>query len=280
VTKSITQTIDEIVTEISMSVDKLPWLIIEGRTDNKFFITKNLPKKPKHVIALGWENVIGVISKIFEEKISAEVYGFIDRDYIPELYPQINIENIVQTDYRDLEISMFESEALHKILVELGSELKMPYKEDKTIHLDHVKQRVYEVAAFIGRIRFFCLKNALQISLTGLDYSKFIDSNNLSIDCNKFIAQLNSKSNVKISLEQVKYAQNIVLPNTLTDFKFLCCGHDVIEIFGISLRRLWGTNNSGDVDKMKLESHFRIGYSNAEFENTNMYNSLCILLNS
>jgi len=68
------------------------------------------------------------------------------------------------------------------------------------------------------------------------------------------------------------------LPGKLVDCKYLSSGHDVIEILGISLRKLWGTNSSNDVQRQKLERHFRIGYSNHEFAETEMFKKLYKLL--
>jgi hypothetical protein len=130
----------------------------------------------------------------------------------------------------------------------------------------------------MGRIRFFSLKNNVNISFKLLDFSKFIDSYNLQINIDNLITQINSQKGVGISKEMINSALQMQLPGRLVDCKYISSGHDVIEILGISLRKLWGTNNSNDVRREKLEKHFRIGYSNQEFIETEMFKRLSKLL--
>jgi len=276
-TSCLEQTVDEIVTEITMSFDQLPWLIIEGISDNKFFVTKNLPNNPKPVVAKGWENVVGVIAKVIEENITATVFGFIDRDYRLELGVDIDVERIVVSDFRDLEISMFESDSLHRILVELGSENKLPAIGDG-IDLDLIKRKIYSVSSIMGKLRFYSLKNNLRISFRKLNFVKFVDPNTLDINYEMLLQQINSINESEISMEHIEKSFEEKLPEKLIDCKYICSGHDVIEILGISLKKLWGTNNSKDVSRKILEKHLRIGYSNDEFERTEMFNKLFKLL--
>ncbi|MEY8214084.1 MAG: DUF4435 domain-containing protein, partial [Colwellia sp.] len=273
-TNSLNQHADEIVTEISMSQSINPWLIVEGSTDGVFFSTRCLHGTPTTVVALGWENVTSVISKVFEESIVASVFGFIDRDYREELGIDIDEENIVVSDFRDLEVSLFESDALHRLLVEYGSTHKLPCMECGTVDISSVKQKIYLAASCIGRLRYYSLKEGLHYPIKKLDYSKFIDSLTLDIDKSKLIAQINSKSDTKIDLDILDRALNVELPQRLLDARNLCSGHDIVELLGMSLRRLWGSNNSGNVVRERLESSFRIGYSNEEFTKTDMFREL------
>lgn len=279
-TNGLTQSAEEIVTEISMSDSKNPWLIVEGASDGVFFSTKTLSKPSNVVVALGWENVVGVISKIVEESIAKSVFGFIDRDYRDELGIVVQDDYIVKTDFRDLEISLFESTALHRLIVEYGSKFKLPKASNDCIDIETVKHRIYSVAHEIGRLRYFSLKSGLNFSIKKLDFSKFIDERTLALNKSNLVAQLNSNSKSRISLSELEEMLVAELPSRLLDSKNLCSGHDVIELLGISLRKMWGTNNSGDVCRERLEKFFRIGYSHEEFSKTEMFNKLSVLLDS
>jgi hypothetical protein len=269
---------DEIVKEISMSDSIKPWLIVEGSSDGVFFSTRKLFRDPTTIIAFGWENVISVISKVVEESITASVLGFIDRDYREELDISIDEDNIVISDFRDLEISLFESSALHRLLAEYGSLNKLPYKKCGSVDIQYVKQKIYLAASYIGRIRYYSLKEALHYPIRKLDYVKFICPITLEINKPILIRQINSKSTKKIDLAIFHDAINQELPNRLLDVRNLCSGHDVVILLAISLRRLWGSNGSTDVIRKHIESSFRIGYSNEEFMKTNMYKILDLKL--
>lgn len=279
-TSCLSQSAEEIVTEISMSESLQPWLVLEGTSDSLFFSTKEFSKTINTIIALGWENVVGVISKVIEESITKFVLGFIDRDYREELGIVIDEKRIVMTDYRDLEISLFESTSLQRLIVEYGSKLKLPMHDDESIDLAYIKEKVYSVALKMGKLRYFSLKEGYNFSFKELDYSKFLHPRTLVLDEEKLINHINAKNEKKITLNVLQAMFKAELPVRLVDVKNICSGHDVIEVLGIALRKMWGTNNSGDVSRCNLERSFRIGFSNEEFSKTDMYKRLSRLLES
>ncbi|NTS77158.1 DUF4435 domain-containing protein [Catenovulum sp. SM1970] len=279
-TSCLSQTAEEIVTEISMSESQKPWLVVEGDSDGVFFSTKTLEKTPNTIVALGWENVVGVISQVIEESIAKAVFGFIDRDYREELGVVVDENYIVTTDFRDLEISLFESTSLHRLIVEYGSKFKLPLDSNEEIDINAVKIKIYSIASKMGRLRYFSLKEGYNYPIKKLDFSKFVDSKTLELNEGKLINQINSKSDTKIDADILSTIFEAGLPKRLLDVKNISSGHDVVELLGLALRKVWGTNNSGDVAREKLESSFRIGYSNEEFSQTPMYKKLNALMST
>ena len=279
-TSCLRQNAEEIVTEILMSVSEQPWLVVEGDSDGVFFSTKIFRNLPTTVVALGWENVVGVISKIIEESITKSVFGFIDKDYREELGIVIDETYVVTTDFRDIEISLFESTALHRLIVEYGSKFKLPMDSKDTIDIEAIKEKIYSIAFTMGRLRYFSLKEGYNYPINMLNFSKFIDQKTLEVDKEKLLAQINSKSDKKIDFEILESMLEAELPNRLIDVKNICSGHDVIVILGLALRKMWGSNNTGEVTREKLESSFRIGYSHDEFSKTQMFNRLNKLLST
>lgn len=279
-TSCLSQSAEEIITQISMSESKKPWLVVEGDSDGVFFSTKNLQQTPNTVVALGWENVVGIISKIVEESIAKAVFGFVDRDYREELGIVDDENHIVTTDFRDLEISLFESTSLHRLIAEYGSKFKLPMAAENTVNIQAIRDKIYSIAFKMGRLRYFSLKEKYYYPIKKLDFSKFVDTETLEINEKNLIAQVNAKSENKIDSGILKTMFEGELPKRLLDVKNLCSGHDVIELLGLALRKMWGSNNSGEVARTKLESSFRIGYSNEEFAQTQMFNKLNALLNT
>ncbi|WP_370292196.1 DUF4435 domain-containing protein [Thalassolituus sp.] len=261
-----------------MSSMTSPWLVIEGDNDGVFFSTRQLQRKPTLVTAKGWENVVGVVAKVIEENIAASVFGFIDRDYREHLGISIDERNIVLTDLRDLEVSMFESDGLHRILVELGSTHKLPSLPCGSVDVAEVRNAIYAIASKLGRLRYFSLRKNKKYSFKKLDFSKIIDAKTLQLNNEKLIAQLNSISDDAINLDFLESAFAAELPEKLLDARYLCSGHDISELLGLSLRRMWGSNNAKEVERDKIESKFRIGYSNEAFEKTQMLQALNRLL--
>ncbi|HGM7839879.1 TPA: DUF4435 domain-containing protein [Serratia marcescens] len=265
---------DEVVTEIKMSHHKRPWLILEGSTDALFFSTRKLSNSPVTMVAYGWENVRYIIDRVLQEGIDAHVLGFIDRDYREDLGIIINDSHIVVTDYRDLEVSMFESDALDRVTVEFGSQQKLPKRECGSVAQENIRKKIYSVAQKMGRLRYYSLVHGLHYPIKNIEYTKFVDERTLEIDESKLVQQINSKSQTKIDLSTLRQAFDSDIPERLRDEKNISSGHDIMELLGLSLKKLWGTNNSGAISRERLESCFRIGYSDDYFTQTNMFKLL------
>lgn len=273
----LSQCVDEVVTEIGMSQDKRPWLILEGGTDVIFFNSKSFQTNPKLVPVSGWENVTRVIHQTIEEKIDAVVCGFIDRDYRQELGLVIGCDKIVISEFRDLEISMFESNALKKILVEYNSP-KLPHLEDERIDVEQVRAKIYSAAAVLGKLRYYSQTKKENISLTCINWKKLLKKGSLEVDLCTFKNYFYSISKLKESGHFFDSAMNSMLPKSLSDPRYLCSGHDVTEILSIALRTQWRSNQSSNITREKLESSLRIGYPDDVFYKTKMYSELKTLL--
>lgn len=274
----LSQTAEEIVTEISMSSNNSPWLVVEGGTDARFFSSRELKKKPIIVVANGWKNVVCVISKVVEESISSSVFGFIDRDYREELGITVDEEYVVVTDFRDIEVSMFESCALDRILVELGSSRKYPKLECSSVDVKSIREHIYSVAKDMGVLRYYGLLNNKSYNFKKLDYSKFVCQKTLEINRDKLISQINSHSDDNIDSGELVSALSQSLPDIYGDSRYLCSGHDLALLLGIALKKMWGTNNTKETEQEKIESLFRIGYSEDDFFSSSMYKKLDKLL--
>jgi len=220
---------------------------------------------------------------VCDKSSKVKACGFIDRDYREELDISVSCDDkIVVSDYKDLEISMFESEALNKFLTEYASKNKILTKE-KQIDIDLIREKVYSIASIIGKIRFYILKNDLHISLTEIEYSKFFNAKNFNICNEKLMSHINSRAKNKknkksITIEEIECAHKDTLPTKLLDNKFICSGHDVIAILGEMLKKQWGNNNGKEMERQNLEKLFRIGYPNDVFAKTTMYYKLYNLL--
>ncbi|MFN5871336.1 MAG: hypothetical protein ACK44G_02150, partial [Aphanizomenon sp.] len=51
----------------------------------------------------------------------------------------------------------------------------------------------------------------------------------------------------------------------------VCCGHDLVEILSLGLRKAIGTNKTVDVEANSLERNLRLAYEVAYFYKTQLY---------
>jgi len=265
----IQQSPDEIITQIQMAVTDKIWLILEGTTDERLLRVRPFSKKIESVVAQGWKNVVEIVKgcegKNFNSKI---VLGLIDRDYRDLDGKQIYHQNIILTDYRDIENMLFETKALLKIYSTYGSFEKLPKKNDD-IDIEKIKSNLNSVAYKLGMFKAYCYFNHVEISFENIDHKKFIDSDKISLDDNKFIKNLNGHNPGKESLiGRIKWqdTQSGWIPTDKEKSPaYIRHGHDLMEIIAISLKKKWGSRG-GSCNRKEVEEWFCIAVEDEELK--------------
>jgi hypothetical protein len=277
--------IQEFITEyILMAQSKKPWLVVEGESDVFFFKQRfNTRFGVTFEERNGWDGVIELLKEwnliSNEEKNGRRVVGVIDRDYHEMLGTEIP-ENIVMVDHRDLEIVMFEcDEALNKVLLEMGSIRKLPHTCDEKLDLNEVRQVIYKLAYPLTKLRFLSAISSTD-KLTfekPFDFKKIVDTETLSLDEQKLILRISTKS--KCSTEVIAALINKEIDQQWDVHQRIANGHDVISLLGKSLQKYFGTvSDSKFIEGERLESIFRMAYPNQEFENSKFGQDIMRLL--
>lgn len=270
------QTPSEIVTEIIMSRDSSPWLAVEGDSDERLLRTRTYPVPVKIVIGYGWEGVKDIVMEHANQQSSAKLLGLVDRDYRDHLNCQLSHNQLVLTDFRDIENMLFNSSALARVISEYASINKIPKNNVGELDIDAIRRQIYSTSVILGKIRIYCQSNNFNISFKTVEHKKFVCEQTLSIDTSKFLAHLSGKNSGKKGLSQEDFdkAQALKWPEQwLNQPQFIANGHDVMAILCIALRRMWGSNG-GEITPEKIESIFRIGYSDDDLKKSAMWCSL------
>lgn len=275
---SILQTAEEIVSEIHMSTHKGFWLVVEGASDEKFFASYELRNNPRILVANGWKNVVDVVHISLIDEVTTNICGVIDRDYRKELGIKIISQNIIQTDYHDLEIMLFYSDSLRKVIVEFASTAKLPTTLSGAYDINLIQSIISTTATRMAKFRYYCQRFLPKISFKDLDFSKFCCESTLEINPAKLTAYLSARSKTPVSIEEWDKSQIFLLPQQLNDERYLNHGHDVMNIFSLSLKKKWGTKNANEAKREIIERSFRLGYSKDEFLDTKMHQDLDTLL--
>lgn len=275
------QTHDEIVTEITMSRDYKPWLAVEGDSDVKLLRTRSYPVSVKLIIGYGWKGVKAILDKHSTVTTTSRLYGLIDRDYRDHHNSQISHKNIILTDFRDVEIMLFNSSALARVISEYGSAGKIPKDENGAIDIKSIRDTIYSISIMLGKFRIYCESNNLNIRFKELDYKKFLCDRTLVLSVDNFLLHINGRnpSEPNLTLEQWKLSQELKwgvaddVNNHLNHPEFIANGHDVMGILCVALRKLWGSH--GDkISSENIEGIFRVGYSDDELVKTRMWTNL------
>jgi hypothetical protein len=274
---SLFQNPHEIVTEIVMSRDGIPWLTVEGDTDERFFRSRKFQRDVKIVVAAGWEGVRDVLISANACQHSTIVVGVIDRDYRDHTNSQPIIRGLVFTDLRDIEGMMFWSSALHRVYCELGSFAKLPKYHHEKVDYSQIRTQITSACEKIGRFRAHCFVSGQSVSFKDLDYAKFVCDRSLNLDVSKFLAHIRGRDNGTHIIDETGWniAQTAEhLHKEYSDPKWLCHGHDLMAFVAISLRRIWGSRGGG-ISREDIESVFRVGFGDEELATTSMWNDIC-----
>jgi len=244
------------------------FILIEGNTDKtiyKHFFDKESSRvettsgKPSSKI-----RAIRIL-KILEESNFQGVLAIVDADF-DHLEPSLNCSpNLLRTDSHDLETMLINSPALDKVVSEFGSEEKI-----NKLTQD-VRTLLLEAGMSVGYLRWVSQCEQLNLTFNGIRFSKFINETTLKIDELKLITEVRNKS-PSCSWQQEELKTWVIKQKSSSHDPWqVCCGHDLVEILSLGLRKVIGSNKAAEVEPNILERSLRLAYEEAYFCKTLLY---------
>jgi Protein of unknown function (DUF4435) len=243
------------------------FLLVEGSSD-KIFYERFIDKTACKLVIISGKpssklRVIAVL-EILNKSNFQGVLAIVDADF-ERLETFSYNPNLLRTDSHDLETMLINSFALDKVIADFGSEEKInKFGRDVRIAL-------LEASMSLGYLRWISQRDGLNLAFSGITFSKFIDEQSLQIDESKLVQEVRNKS-------QAFLLQNEDLQQRLTNQKSsdhdpwqVCCGHDLVEILSLGLRKAIGSFKASDVEPSSLERNLRFAYEEAYFYKTQIY---------
>jgi Protein of unknown function (DUF4435) len=247
------------------------FLLVEGSSDRVFY-ERLVEKTACTLISLSGKpssklRIIAVLS-ILESSGFQGVLAIVDADFDHLEVPWHSTPNLLRTDTHDLETMLLQSSALDKVLAEFSSEEKVArFGRD-------VRAALLEAGMPIGYLLWISQLDALNLTFDGLVFSRFIDEKTLQIDEAKLIQEVKNKSQA-FSLKNEDLQQRLTNQrNDSNDPWQVCCGHHLVEILSLGLRRAIGSAKTSDVEPNSLERNLRLAYEDTYFCNTQIYLSV------
>jgi hypothetical protein len=248
-------------------------LLVEGDKDVLFFERFTDSDDCILIPSRGKENLLHAIQILESERFRGAV-GIVDADLWNILGQDCPSQNICITDHHDIEIMVLDSDALIHILREYGSPEKI--KDFKRVHdSKDIRQALYNAVVPIGILRLISQKQELGLNFKGLKYDRIIDRDRLEVVIDKLIPTVLSMSGFPKAITEVKEKlekESETYRNT--DRRQLCCGHDVLAVLCIGLRKALGTLDSKTAHPDNLDSVLRLAYDSSSLSKTELY--LCI----
>jgi len=271
---------ERIANSIMLKGLDLNYLIVEGKTDFKLF-KKFIDNDNSSIeIAFGNLNVIDVVNELKRRNFN-NVIGIIDSDF-RILDEEIEIEDVLMTDYHDMEISFINSPTFETILSNYYQENKLEKLFNN--NFSELKDYYFDISKNIGYLKW--LNKIDNFGLTfkpanpdgkTIDYNVFISASDLKYKGDdKLVDAILNFCNGKVKVE-IKKEQILERLNTFkkeVDLNQLCNGHDMMNIISISLRQHISNLNSKAIPADQLEKEFSLAYESRYFMETNLYKKI------
>ena len=234
------------------------FLLVEGRDDRLFMEQFLCRQTCQIVVGMGKDNVRKAI-QILEEVNFPGVLGVVDADFDRLDGSESKSPNVVMPEYHDLETMLLCSPALGRVMTEFGTREKLDAFGENV--LDALVQR----ALPLGRLRLYSLRNGLDLTFGGLNYSAWVDRSKFEAFPAQLIEEVKNRSqrqNIPSAILLEAIRQRVGAESSPFE---VCNGSDLIEILSIGLRSAFGNNSSTAVNAEVLRRSLRLAYTEQDF---------------
>jgi len=251
------------------------FLLVEGSTDKVFydrFVDKNQCTLIVNSVP-GKQRVLEVLNSLENSNFEG-ILAIVDADFDRLTAVVSDPPNLIRTDTHDLETMLLNSPALEKVIAEYGSEKKIEeFGRD-------IRLTLLEAGVSIGYLRWVSQLDTLNLKFEGIEFSHFIDEKTLTINNEKLIQEVKNKSQ-KPALNNKDLQQRLMNQRSDNHDRWqVCCGHDLVEILYLALRKAIGSgkvpSRKKDKDENPLEPPLRLAYEYGYFNKTQIYSSICL----
>jgi hypothetical protein len=252
-------------------VDRRSILIVEGHGDAKALEQFVDDKRCDIEVSFGKKNAIQALDLLEEDGGYPGVVGVVDADFDRIIEVQYPVENICVTDHHDLDLVLFFSGALGRLLREQADEEKMRsvFGANVDALCDFVLERLVSLSCF----RFVSERDGLNLYFKDLEYSDFVDLTDLTMDAENLAIAILQRSNTNCSASQLLRLAKVE-EGKQHDLKQLTNGHDAAAMLGLALQCLIGARRRMQTWASEIESSLRLAFDWDHFEATNLHAQL------
>lgn len=273
---------DRIANAIMQKEDSFDsFLVLEGEFDDLLFKKFIDKEKCKIEIGFGYENVLKIL-EILNERSFNKALGIIDSDFRILDDEKIEVENILSTDFHDLEMSTIDSEAFQNVMNFHIQEEKLVAKYE---NYENFKNHIFSVLKPLSFLKWLNKKQKLGLIFKpknaegkALDMSKFICNTQLTFSDMKTLVKsvlnyCNGKVTLTIKEDELQRSLDEFSDDNV-DVNHLTNGHDVITLVSLSLRRHISNLNSKVIPPEQLQRELYLAYEARYFQNTELYKGI------
>lgn len=245
-------------------------IVVEGSSDRTFFRTMMGEQVIQFSPVNGWENVRDIIDVAIAQGY-VETMGIIDKDYHVLLNDGVTEnDQLAFTDQNDLEMMLFLSPSFSKFLTISAIEAKISTIENPRVP-------ILKAASYLGALRALSLKNNYCLCFDEYKCKDYVEHTRLAADIKqlvKKVIQRTRSKGISVSIDET------ALLSAVNDYvrdncaECLCNGHDVIEIVGIAMRKLYASADATEYSEERVFEMLLQGYTVEEFQKSELYTKL------
>lgn len=247
------------------SKHKGSFVLVEGAEDEMLyglFIEKHACKIQ---IAHGKPNLLRAL-EILEAEHFLGVVAIADADFSVLDGTAEPRANLLYTDGHDLETMLLASPALEKVLHQ--------FADPKKIEAVDVRGTLLTLGRPIGYMRWLSAREGLSLLFEDIDFERFIRDKTLALDKAACLQELQNRSKKGVLPLLSIWDRLDGMMNEAHDSWHICCGHDLVVILSIGLRRFFGSQNAAELKPARLELCLRLAYERAYFATTRLWASI------
>lgn len=245
-------------------------LIVEGDDDRVFFSRYMDLDACRITVAHGKLKVIEAILELEKSGFSGAL-GIVDADFDVLAQQEPPSPNILATDLHDVECMVLASPALDHLLREMGDEEQLgSFKKERGT----VADQLLSMGRELGYLRWASARNQWSLKFEELDFGKFVREKDFRFELDSLFEALRRHQGGRTS--PVPSAADMragmdALREPAHDPWHVCCGHDLVELLSLGLRKVLGHHTDANVRRERLEQLLRLAYEAGYFQRTVLY---------
>jgi len=254
------------------SQNKAVFLIVEGDDDKRFFMRH--AAACEITVAHGHPNVVAILRELDCSKEGGRpqdridgVLAILDADFTVLNHQPLEFDNLLRTDFHDLEMTLVCSLSLERTLIEVADREKIAgFEKDNGRVLEHLLDSCFR----LGLLRWASMLNCWGLKFDGVDFSRLVQKDSFRLDEPRMLQDLMTRGDpVRRPLPDEITREIKELERLKPDPRHVCCGHDVVEVLSAGLKIL-GDKNRSDVLPEKLEERLRLAHESSDFKKTSL----------
>ncbi len=243
------------------------FMIVEGVTDSRLFGKFADRDSVQMTIAHSKDNVRDVVRTMANRRRDDKTMGIIDAD-LDRLRGREARPPLFHTDCRDMEMMAIRSNALEDVLSEYADPDKLRRFEET---VGPVREALVSASYPIGLLMSISQERGLGLSFKDLDFERFVNPRTLGLDAGAMVSEvLENSKNARIGRKELLKVLNDEARDLDDPWK-AARGHDTVSILLIGLKRTFGSFTASGLNDGALEGALRLTFSDADFEETALY---------